>query len=189
MRSSDAPKPKAERKTRKRAPGAGRPPKPTALHKLEGTRPSKTRRDEPEPDLVHDLVVPGWLEELGDDGLAAEFFERVGRGLIRVGVLTALDTEALAAAAENYSVYRRASAQLPKRFAQRKGSPRPMVFTIRRQALEDLNKMLARFGMTPSDRAKVIAGDDVPLPPSIQGASDSSDRGRDWLSSFGAAAS
>lgn len=186
MRSADKPPKKpAKRQPRKRARGGGRKPKPTAMHKLEGTRPSKSRAKEPKPDLVDKLDAPSWLREIPDDGKAVEFFERVGRGLMKLGVLSIMDVDALAMVAENYSVYRRASKQLPKRFVHRKGAHRPIVFTIRRQALQDLKAGLAAFGLTPVDRAKVIAGDDVPLPPSLQDKDQAREASSAWHEKYG----
>lgn len=187
MRSADSPPPKKRRKARQRAPGAGRPPKPTALHLLEGTRPHTPRDREPKPPALREIVAPDWLAELRDDGCAVEFFSRVARGLVRLGVLTDLDVDALAVVAENYSLYRRCAARIPKRITTPRKGRTPIVYTVRRQALRDVHLGLAQFGLTPVARTKVIAGDDVPLPPSVQEQLAPEDRGADWMRAYGVA--
>jgi phage terminase small subunit len=185
------PKKGKRKRARQRAPGAGRPPKPTALHLLEGTRPSRPRTNEPKPDKLSALEIPGWLRTvkdggtLKDGGIAVDFFERVGAQLLKVGLLTEADACAFAVVAESYSHYRCAVAAKPKRIAYDRKGKSPLAFAERRRALRDLHMGLAQFGLSPVARAKVAAGDDVPLPPSIADAADSADRGKAWLDRYG----
>ena len=120
------------------------PPKPTAMKILQGTaRPDRMNPDEPTPELG--AVPPPWLPS---EGPARAAWDRLAPGLVRAGILTKIDGEALGlaclaleeflAAREDAAGWRRADAAW-KRYAV----------------------ILREFGLTPSSRTRVHA---VPPP-------------------------
>lgn len=136
----------------------GRPPKPTALKKIEGN-PGRRPLNDAEPQFLS-LVAdepPGWLDEIG-----REHWLYHAPLLAKAGVLTEADASLLAAAAEQWSVYRRASAATKgktnrtlvgfNRFGER--VPRIEV-GIARNALMAYLALMREFGVGPASRSKV----------------------------------
>ncbi len=189
MRGGDEPEKPQPRKVRQRAPGAGRPRKPQSLHVLEGTRSrapgaaASPATGAAAPPPVAELVAPEWICDLRDGGLAEEFFYRVGRGLIRLGWLGALDVDALAILAETYSVYRRAAASIPLRITTPKTGRTPLQYGLRGRTLRELHMGMAQFGLSPVARTKIIGGDEVPVPPT--GGAAPQDRAAGWMGKHG----
>lgn len=109
----------------------GRPPKPTALKIIEGNpghRPLP--ENEPTP-AVAGLEAPAWVKAAGRrvwDELAPEVHAN--------GCLTKMDTEAFALLCSLEAVVRRSPAKHLKEAAQ-------------------VDRLMARFGMTPSDRTRI----------------------------------
>src|SRR5574341_1292196 len=115
---------------------AGRPRKPTVLHEVQGTkRADRHGNDEPSPP-PSGLEPPSWLK-VG----ARRVWDELAPPVHRQGLLTDLDVELFAHACTQIAVARRS--------------------VKNQRALDIANRILARFGMTPSDRAKVT----VKLPP------------------------
>lgn len=139
---------------------AGRPPKPTAQKKLEGTaRPDRLNEAEPQFPVLLSPDAPTWLDELAREHWLyhADLFSKSR-------VMTEADASLLAAASERWSVYRRASSALSgttarkligrTRFGER--VPRPE-HQIARGALADYLALMREFGAGPASRSKVKA--------------------------------
>jgi phage terminase small subunit len=109
----------------------GRPPKPTALKLVQGSRIRKKRN---EPKARVGCVPPPWLPA----GAATEW-KRLSEPLLRLGLLTELDGDAFAA-----------MCILTVRLGELAGTPADVSNTTR-----ELRQLWGRFGMTPADRAKV----------------------------------
>jgi P27 family predicted phage terminase small subunit len=135
----------------------GRKPTPIPLREL---RNNPGRRPIPEGVDVgafSDLPpAPDFLDEIG----RAEW-ERVGRELLVVGLLTPLDAPALAAYCHAFSRWRRAEEKVSQT-GEIVRTPNGMLvqspyMQIANRALDQWTKMLAEFGMTPSSRTRVKA--------------------------------
>lgn len=110
---------------------AGRPRKPTKLHAVQGTyRSDRHGTNEPDPPVAS-LKPPAWLDADG-----RKVWRDLAPGFIEMGVLTEVDVEAFAHACSKLATARREQSTYSKAFDQ-------------------ANQVLARFGWTPSDRAKV----------------------------------
>lgn len=110
---------------------AGRPRKPTPLHAVQGTYRRDRHGDGGPEAAPASLKPPRWLHADG---------RRVWRDLApkahALGLLTEMDVELFAHACAHLAVARRQGSDSIK-------------------ALDMANKILARFGFTPSDRAKL----------------------------------
>jgi P27 family predicted phage terminase small subunit len=129
----------------------GRKPTPTNL-KLLRNNPGKRsiNQKEPKPDGVPEC--PG---ELSND--ARKEWERIAPILLRMGLLTNADRAALAGYCSLYAEFIQAELairELGATFTTPNGhvQVRPEV-SIRKHALAGLTPYLARFGLSPSDRA------------------------------------
>jgi phage terminase small subunit len=111
---------------------AGRPPKPTALKLVQGSRIRK-RKHEPKPRVG--TTAPPWLPK----DAAAEW-ERLSPPLLRLGLLTEVDGDAFAALCI-----------LTARLASLAQVPGSDVTDV----TKELRQLWGRFGMTPADRVKV----------------------------------
>jgi P27 family predicted phage terminase small subunit len=131
----------------------GRKPVPTALKIVRGN-PGKRALPENEPAPKGDAVAPEWLSDA-----AAAHWPVVAKQLEDAGVLTSMDAHALALYCEAFARWRDANANIEKYglvVPGQKGSltTSPYVL-IANAAFEQMRKMLAEFGMTPSSRARV----------------------------------
>ena len=137
---------------------AGRPAKPTALKTLEGN-PGKRPLNKAEPQFLS-LVAdepPGWL-----DDIARDHWLYHAPKLAKAGVLTEIDASLLAAAAEQWSVYRRASGATKgktarplighTRFGERVAKPE---IAIARAALAEYHAIMREFGVGPASKSKL----------------------------------
>lgn len=134
----------------------GRPAVPTALKVLRGN-PGKRALpvNEPNPTaLAETTAPPEFLNEIG----RAEW-KRMAPMLARNGLLTELDTAALAAYCRAFAQWRAASDILEtegsvvlSRFGHPHLSPH---YAIAEKALATMRAMMREFGMTPSARAHV----------------------------------
>jgi P27 family predicted phage terminase small subunit len=128
--------------------GRGRPPKPSALKELEGNR----GRRELTPDLPL-AGTPDCPEML--DAVGAEHFERIKTELVAVGVVKRLDGEAMAMLCEAWSDFWMASeAMRTADNVEESKEARMLKYT----AFKAWVVLAARFGLTPADRQKIIAG-------------------------------
>ena len=143
----------------------GRKPTPTALKLLRnnpGRRPLNAR--EPKPPTVRS-APPAYLT-----GAAATEWRRLAPELARLGLLTTIDRDALAAYCQTFARWREAEAEIKKRGMVLKGQNGGPVLspyvTVANRALVQLRAWLVEFGMTPSARSRVsTTASDQPADP------------------------
>lgn len=129
----------------------GRPRKPTAAKILDGTyRPD---RDGSPEQVVSAAGSPEPPPELQGDALA--FWRRVIPGLCERNCAAVCDASALAMMCEWWARYRRYSEALDAMIPTDKGTYQMTVLCG--IATTNFDKLAARFGLTPSDRAKLRA--------------------------------
>lgn len=132
----------------------GRRPKPTRLKVLTGN-PGKRpiNAGEPRPERA----VPECPQELGP--VARREWDRLGKDLGKLGLLTNLDRAALAAYCGSYSLWAEAMEAIQKYGAMIKsptGYPvqSPYVSIANRQA-EIMMRIASEFGFTPASRGRI----------------------------------
>lgn len=123
----------------------GPAPKPTHLKVLHGERQDRINTAEPQPDAAE--VVPPF--DLGKK--AQQVWDRLAPDLERKGVLTAWDVDLFAELCE--AIVRLREKRASSRAKPEKGGASPMREYA--QALDMVVKLAGRFGLTPSDRAKL----------------------------------
>jgi len=134
----------------------GRRPKPTRLRLLNGNagkRPINNR--EPNPRVLKNPQPPTWL-----DGFGREFWRRHAPELSRLGLLSVLDRDLLASAAERWSTYRRAAEELKgglTQISEANGRIAKPESAIAKQALAECRAIMSEFGCSPSSRTRVTA--------------------------------
>ena len=144
----------------------GPPPKPTALRLLQGNpgrRPINPREPEPRKSVPR---CPSWLDEE-----AKECWKRLVPELKRMGVLSCVDADALAAYCDSWSRWKRAVLFLQKNgdvYTVKDGAGKvkyiqqlPQV-AIARNLLIALNRYQQEFGLTPASRSRLVVADDNP---------------------------
>lgn len=137
----------------------GRPRKPDAQKRHDGDRKDRINGDAPRP--------PEGLPEPPDhlDELGRAAFLRVGQHLHGMQVLSLADGEALALYAQNYSLWRRASAQVDREgllVATGTGSVKPHpLLAVANEAQRAMARILAQCGLTPAARSalRVVASE------------------------------
>ncbi len=137
----------------------GRKPKPTAIKLLEGNPGCRPlNRTEPKP--TGSPVCPDWLE----DEAKAEW-ERMGKILEDMGVLTEVDTMAFAGYCQAYARWKEAEEFLsqhgsiirtPNGYLQQV----PQV-SIAQTNLKIMLKFCEQFGLTPSARSRITANKSI----------------------------
>jgi P27 family predicted phage terminase small subunit len=133
----------------------GRPPKPTALHELEGTlRPDRHGRRKREPRPNGGATAPSWLSPE-----ARREWKRISPELERLGLLTMVDRAALAAYCEAWSRLHAATRAI--RAAERVADSVEVARCARRaeQATDKIVRLAAEFGLTPAARAGIEVAD------------------------------
>ena len=138
--------------------GSGRPPKPTALKILDGNPGHKPLpKNEPKPDIPDEIPKPP--EHL--DKVAVKEWLRLSKELYDLGMLTNIDTTALAGYCSCYSAWLDAQANIQEHGVLMKsptGFPMQSPYlAISNRAMVEMRKWLVEFGMTPSSRARVSA--------------------------------
>lgn len=135
----------------------GRKPKPAEQKRREGNRGKRKPRSEPEP--------AGGLPEPPRefDGEHREVWFSI-LGMLPQYKRTGSDSLALEVFAREVMQYRRAIRTIAKdgdlvSTPQGYQQKHPM-HTVKRDALGAIDKWVARFGMSPADRAKLATGDD-----------------------------
>lgn len=131
---------------------AGRPPAPKALKVLRGDKPGRINQQEPEPDLTRCPDPPDWL-----NGRAKRMWRRLAPDMFAKGVLTWWDRDAFAHACDAAIAYRDASVAIATEGRMVDGKPNPN-YTLLWRASDAFLKYACRFGMTPSDRSKIVTG-------------------------------
>lgn len=135
----------------------GPPKTPTRLAALRGN-PGKrpVNQQEPKPRPASD-DCPTWI---ADDPVARETWDELAPELVRLGLLTALDRQALAGGCRWWSVYRRADAALSGTLTAETRSngetARPEV-AIALKAFSAAMTIFGRFGVTPSERTRLVS--------------------------------
>lgn len=136
----------------------GRKPKPTAVKVLEGN-PGKRKLNKAEIEPVKGVIpdCPDWLEDE-----AKEEWDRICKNLYELGLLTDLDVQAFASYCQAYARWREA-----EEFITQHGSivktktgywqQVPQV-SIAHQNQKIMMQAAAEFGLTPSARARIVAG-------------------------------
>lgn len=133
---------------------AGRRPKPTALHILEGTQRGPVKREPSAP-----VGVPPMPERLKVDEVAVEKWHELAGILARMGVLTTGDGEALATLCEVHSAEQSCLLQLRAGGAVMHtdlGGVKPNPAGPMYRSLVAMKaSLLSEFGLTPSSRTKL----------------------------------
>lgn len=131
---------------------AGRKPKPTHLKLITGNPGRRPLNDnEPKPDRV----VPACPEHLSV-GAKKEWI-RVTELLIKVGILTVIDGDALSLYCQLYSDWVDLQKEKGKPgfvFADDKGRKNPLM-TVQNELVKDIKALCSEFGMTPSSRSRL----------------------------------
>jgi P27 family predicted phage terminase small subunit len=139
----------------------GRRPKPSRLRLLNGNAGKRPINfNEPHPRALRNPAPPSWLDQYG-----REFWRRHAPELSRLGLLSVLDRDLLASAAERWSVYRRATNELKHSLIQTSeanGRIAKPESTIAKQALAECRAIMGEFGCSPSSRTRVTP---IPVPP------------------------
>jgi len=134
----------------------GRPPKPTAIKKLQGTaRADRVKANEPKP--KKGSVAPSVPGHLSAD--AKKEWRRVAKELHGLGLLTSIDRTALAAYCETYVTWVDALAQCRKlglivKTTNGNAVQNPYL-SVASQAEKRMRGWLSEFGMTPSSRTRI----------------------------------
>ncbi len=131
----------------------GPAPKPTRLKVLDGN-PGKRALPKNEPQPLAGAECPEWLSEIAK----AEWL-RVAPELERIGLLTQIDSTALAAYCAAYARWQMAEEALARHgltFVTEGGysAQRPEV-SIANKAMAEIRAFCKEFGMTPSSRGRM----------------------------------
>jgi P27 family predicted phage terminase small subunit len=128
----------------------GRKPVPTALRVLRGNPSKRPLPVGPTaPGLPADTPAPTWLEPA-----ARREWERLAPILAGAGLLTALTAPALAVLCVETTVWQSARARMRKKGHVVAGEKSPYI-AIAQQALGNVLKLYAEFGMTPMAVSRV----------------------------------
>lgn len=136
----------------------GRKPKPTAIKVLEGNPGKRKLNDlEPKPDKKAP-ECPVWLNKSAKDE-----WNRLSKNLEQLGLLTELDMAAFAGYCQAFARWKEA-----EEFIEQHGSivktpsgywqQVPQV-SIAQSNLKIMLKFCSEFGLTPSSRSRIIAGE------------------------------
>lgn len=132
----------------------GRPPTPTAILKIRGSRKATRRKFEPQPEKAVGHGPPAWLKDIGQ-----QMWRETSAKLETLGVLTVIDLNALSLYCHAWAEFHETQAIIDKEgmtVTGEKGAPyqHPCV-GIRNKAADRMRKYEAAFGMTPADRTRV----------------------------------
>jgi P27 family predicted phage terminase small subunit len=151
---------------------AGRPPTPTPLKRLQGTRASRINDAEPQPS--GEAEPPAWLEDA-----ALALWNRLAPDMIRQGVLRPWDAEAFARYCQAEARAAHANAQIDltggpvltepvvSRDGKRLGEKlvQNQWWRLWIAACKEADVLAGRFGCTPSDRTKLRSTPEQPETP------------------------
>lgn len=132
----------------------GPSPKPSRLKEIHGTGQAKAT--EPKPLRVELPSAPSYLDER-----ATELWNKLAPELSRLGLLTIVDLEALAAACMSFSLAVQAAHQIKTEGlivpdGQNRSHKNP-AFQILRDSLATYKSFAQEFGLTPSSRTRLSA--------------------------------
>lgn len=171
----------------------GPPPKPTVIKLITGNpgrKPLPVNEPKPRRGIP---AMPGHLK-----AEARREWARMADELAAVGLLTVVDRAALAAYCQSYADWVRAEGELRRHGMVTKGATKRVTrkkhgtgdieteetggtlgvspwVKIRDNALRQMHRFLAEFGMTPASRSRIQAGN-VPPPPPSDREEDEADR-------------
>lgn len=133
----------------------GTKPKPSSMKILEGNRGKRPlNKDEPEPKGI----MPQCPEHL-DEGAKREW-DNIVPMLSKLGLLTEVDGTALAIYCQAYSTWVEAVERIQKTgMIVKAPSGYPIqnpYLAIANKAVEQMNRFLTEFGMTPSSRSRIV---------------------------------
>lgn len=131
----------------------GRKPKPTNLKLIQGN-PGQRPLNDAEPQPKNEM--PKCPAHLTPE--AAYHWEAIAPMLHRCGLLTELDGDALAAYCESYSRWVDAKEKIGKEPMMMTPNGFPVMspyWTVARQCHDQMLKLLAEFGMSPSSRSRI----------------------------------
>lgn len=120
--------------------GSGRTPKPAALKILEGNAGKREIPQEVQPEGQAQMPSR-WLRKGEHSEQAREHWNQMVPELIRLGLATSLDQPALEQMCEWYAVLRVAQQDLE--------------YTLAGKAFDRWTSLAAKFGFSPSDRARL----------------------------------
>ena len=139
----------------------GPPKKPTALKIIQGN-PGKRPLPKDEPRLP--VVAPDPPDTLSED--ARKHWDRIVGQLAESGIMTALDSDALAAYCEAYTRWLLANRNLIKTGCVIKGAddqPRHNPYLrVANDAFQQMRCLLQEFGLSPASRARIHAAPPAP---------------------------
>lgn len=124
----------------------GRPRKPIAQHVLDGTYRHDRHADTWQP--TGEPETPDWL---GPDAQA--LWQSIVPPLVASGVATALDAAELAALCDWWGMYRQAIDKLPTLDPDSKLYFKTQMIAV--TSFKQFSAIASKFGLTPSDRAKL----------------------------------
>ena len=134
---------------------AGRPPKPSALKRLQGTdRADQRNGNEPEPNLLADLNPPAHLAPA-----SAAVWRQLAPMLRRIGVLTEADVLALEMLCDSVADYRRARSQRGDEFVELSSKGNEVLKQLHvamAMSSKRAEGLMASFGMSPAARSRVM---------------------------------
>lgn len=139
---------------------SGRRPQPTALTILKGNpggRPLPANEPKAPPHLP---TAPSYLCDV-----AKAEWRKTGKRLLAMGIMTDIDTSALAAYCQAFARWVEAEQMLNERGVLWRSTnddgielfTQSPYLSIANKALEQMQKLLVEFGMTPSSRSRVKA--------------------------------
>lgn len=135
----------------------GRPPKPRALKLLDGDQPCRVNDQEPVPG---DLAPIEPTMTLGP--VAREVWGRLAPELIKKGVFTSWDADAFTRFCSMVGLYHQAREALEVDGLTARGAAGGVIKSPYFQIMKDCEAIMttlgSRFGLTPSDRTKIVVG-------------------------------
>lgn len=139
---------------------AGRKPLPNNVHILNGNPSKKTQKELDEPTLDDDLdaTMPEPPTEVLEEPEALKEWHRIVPQLHALGVVKNIDQTALSAYCCAYNEWIIANRALRKGRILRKkdgGLQINPCFRISKEAMEQMVRFLAEFGLTPSARVRL----------------------------------
>lgn len=135
--------------------------KPTALRLLQGKRTihKALNKREPKPRVC----IPPCPKHL--TAAAKAHWKAVAPRMARLGILTEIDDEAFGALCEWHAIWVEAKRQMVREgitLTSKTGYTMPSPsFTVASKALKQMESLWAEFGMTPSSRSRIKAGEPV----------------------------
>jgi P27 family predicted phage terminase small subunit len=156
-----------ERRSKVGGLNSGRPKRPTIQAEREGAEERHINRNEPEYPKAQMLQPPKHIS-----GEAMAVWEHYAPMLEKAGVLTTADVDTLASFCEAVATVREASEKMqdegkvieiyhPTTDQIVKAQKNPW-WMIWKDAVAEVMRIGARFGLTPSDRARIVLPEDNP---------------------------